>query len=114
MKINNIIISVLLFTCFILYTTLELKTPSGNDNTRARQIQLQNDSLKQQNKMLDEKYLTLKIKTDSLQQKLSTTRQTIVQLKNKQHEKIIAINTLSNDELFGFFSKFDTESSNTK
>lgn len=118
MKGNNIITSILLFICFALYVALELKIPCRDrekecgENTK--RLEAQNDSLRQNNLVLYEKYYTLELKADSIQEKLSTTKQTIVQLKTKQHEKVNAIDALTNDELFGFFSKFNTESSAAK
>lgn len=118
MKKNNIITSILLFICFALYVALELKIPCKDgekecgENTK--RLEAKNDSLYKNNLVLDEKYNTLQLKADSLQEKLSSTKQTIVQLKNKQHEKIIAIDSLSSHELFGFFSKFNTENNNAK
>lgn len=118
MKGSNIITSILLFICFALYVALELKIPCKDgekecgENTK--RLEAQNDSLRQNNLVLDEKYKALELKADSIQQKLSTTKQTIVQLKNKQHEKINAIDALTNDGLFGFFSKFNTKSTSPK
>lgn len=118
MKGNNIITSILLFICFGLYVALELKLPcKGGDKEcgeNTKRLEAQNDSLKQTNLVLDEKYHSFQLKADSLQEKLSSTKQTVVQLKNKQHEKINSIDALNNDELFGFFSKFNTESNGTK
>ena len=118
MKGNNIITSILLFICFGLYVALELKLPCKNGDKECgentKRLKAQNDSLKQTNLVLDEKYHSCQLKVDSLQEKLSSTKQTVVQLKNKQHEKINSIDALNNDELFGFFSKFNTESNGTK
>ncbi len=118
MKGSSIITSILLFICFALYVAIELKIPCKDgekecgENTK--RLEAQNDSLRQNNLVMDEKYKALELKADSIQQKLSTTKQTIVQLKNKQHEKINAIDGLTNDGLFGFFSKFNTESTSPK
>jgi len=118
MKKNNIITSILLFVCFGLYVALELKVPCKDaekecgENTK--RLEAQNDSLRQRNLILDANYHNLELKADSLQENLSSTKKTIVQLKNKQHEKVNAIDALNNDELFGFFSKFNTEGSGTK
>jgi hypothetical protein len=118
MKGNNIITSILLFICFSLYVALELKIPCKDgekecgENTK--RLEAKNDSINKGNLVLDKKYHSLQLKADSLQEKLSSTKQTIIQLKNKQHEKVNAIDALNNDELFGFFSKFNTESNNSK
>ncbi|TAL58261.1 MAG: hypothetical protein EPN85_11965 [Bacteroidetes bacterium] len=118
MKKNNIVISILVFICFALYVAIELKLPckdaEKNCGANTKRLQAQNDSLRQNNLALDEKHHALELKADSIQEKLAKTKQTIVQLKNKQHEKITAIDSLSSNELFGFFAKFDTEGSGTK
>lgn len=114
MKNSNIFTSILVFVCFALYVALELKLPCKDGEkecgANAKRLEAQNDSLRKCNNVLDEKYLALEVKTDSLQEKLASTNNTIVQLKNKQHEKVNAIDTLTNDELYGFFAKFETES----
>jgi hypothetical protein len=118
MKSNNTFTSILLFICFSLYVALELKIPCKDrekecgENTK--RLEAKNDSISKGNLVLDKKYHSLQLKADSLQEKLSSTKQTIIQLKNKQHEKIIVIDSLNSHELFGFFSKFNTESNITK
>lgn len=118
MKSNNILTSILVFICFALYVALELKLPCKDGEkecgANTKRLEAENDSLRNCNKTLDVKFHALELKSDSLQEKLSGTQQTIVQLKNKQHEKVNAIDALTNDELFGFFSKFETESSGTE
>lgn len=113
MKSNNIFTSILVFVCFALYVKIEL-TPDCKENGKEcaainKQLEAENDSLKQNNKILDENYAGLKERADSLQQRITNVNQTIVQLKNQQHEKITAIDTLTNDELYSFFSTFNTE-----
>lgn len=118
MKSNNIFTSILLFICFALYVAIELKIPCKDGEkecgANTKRLEVENDSLRQNNKGLDKKYHALELKADSLQETLVSNKKIIVQLKNKQHEKVNAIDTLNNDELFGFFSKFNTEGSGTK
>lgn len=118
MKSNNIFTSLLLFICFALYVAIELKIPCKDGEkecgANAKRLEAENDSLRQNNKVLDKKYETLELKADSLRKTLSSTKQTIVQLKNKQHEKVNAIDALTNDELFGFFSKFSAKGTLTE
>jgi uncharacterized protein YlxW (UPF0749 family) len=114
MKSNNIFTSILVFVCFALYVALEMKIPCKDGEkeyeANTKRLKAENDSLRKCNNVLDEKYQALEVKADSLQEKLTSTNKTIVPLKNKQHEKVNAIDTLTNDELYGFFSKFNTES----
>lgn len=118
MKRNNSIISILVFICFALYVAIELKLPCKDaekkEGAAMKQLQAQNDSLRQNNLALDKKYHALELKIDSMEEKLITARQNIVQLKIKQHEKINSVDALTNDELFGFFSTFNSESTSTK
>lgn len=118
MKGSNIITSILLFACFAMYVAIELKIPCKDGEkecgVNTKRLEALNDSLKQTNLALDKKYHSFQEKADSLQEKLFSTKQTIRQLKNKQDEKINSIDALTNDELFGFFSKFNTESTSTK
>jgi hypothetical protein len=118
MKNRNVIISILVFVCFALYVAIELKIPCKDGDKECgastKRLETENDSLMQNSIMLDEKYEGLKLRADSIQQKVSKINQTIVQLKNKQHEKVNAIDSLDSNELYGFFSKFNTESTGTK
>ena len=88
MKKNNIIISILVFICFALYVALDLKLPcrdaERNCGENTKRLIIQNDSLRQSNVELDKKYYVLELKADGLQEKLSATKQTIVQIKTKQ------------------------------
>lgn len=118
MKSNNIFTSILVFVCFALYVKIEL-TPDCKESGKEcsavnKRLKAVNDSLKENNKALDEKYAGLKERADSLQYRISAVNQTIIQLKKQQHEKINSIDTLSNNELFGFFSNFNTESEHTE
>ena len=107
-----------MFVCFALYVAIELKIPCKEGEkecgTNTIRLEAQNDSLRQNNKLLDEKYMAFQLRADSLKEKMSGIQQTILQLKNKQHEKVNAIDSLFNDELFGFFSKFNPEGSDSK
>ena len=118
MKSNNIFTSILIFVCFALYVKIEL-TPDCKENGKEyaadnSRLKAENDSLRQNNKLLDEKYAGLKERADGLQHRITNINQTIVQLKNQQHEKINAIDTLTNGELYSFFSNFNTNSKHTK
>lgn len=118
MKCNNIFTSILLLVCFALYVKIELAPDckeSGKECAAInKKLEAANDSLKENNKILDANYAELKERADSFQHRISVVNQTIIQLKQQQHEKINSIDTLNNDELFSFFSNFNTESNHTK
>ena len=118
MKGNNIMTSLLLFACFAMYVAIELKMPCKDNEkecgANTKRLEAQNELLKERYLKLNEKYLGLRSKADSLQGKLASTHQTLVRLKNKRDEKINSIDSLDSNELYGFFSKFDTESASAK
>lgn len=72
-------------------------------------LQEQNDSLLKTNIRLEIQASELTNQSDSLTQIYLTEYQTIVRLKSKANEKIQAIDTLSNDELFEFFARFKAD-----
>lgn len=117
MNSNKIIMSLLVFICFVEYVIIELKIRRGdnlNANTNitsinTKQLEAQNDSLLKSNKILDAKYQHLQYKTDSIQNNLLQTKQSITQLKTKQYEKVNAIGNLNGNELYDYFSNFKTE-----
>jgi hypothetical protein len=113
-KTNNAIISALIFVCFILYAIIELRPGQSNkaDDSlvKVKQLELENDSLKRTNVELDKKFELLQEKADRLQQIVLTTNDSIIKLKQKQHEKVNAIDQFRNDELLDFFAKYKTQS----
>jgi hypothetical protein len=118
LKTSNMIISALVFVCFVLYTIIELRPvrPGQLDESlnKVKQLQQENDSLKKSNADLDEEFAILQNKADRLQLIVLKTNDDIIKLKNKQHEKINAIDKLTNDELLDFFSGYKTESTSNR
>ncbi len=113
-KTNNAIISALIFVCFILYAIIELRPGQSNrvDDSfaKVKQLQIENDSLKRNDIELDKKFELLQEKADRLQQIVLTTSDSITKLKQKQHEKVNAIDQFHSDELLDFFAKYKTQS----
>jgi hypothetical protein len=113
-KTNNAIISALIFVCFVLYTIIELRPAStgrvDESFAKVKQLQKENDSLKRNNVELDKKFEMLQEKADLLQQIVLTTNDSIIKLKQKQHEKVSAIDQFRNDELLDFFAEYKTQS----
>jgi hypothetical protein len=113
-KTNNAIISALIFVCFILYAIIELRPGQSNrvDDSlnKVKQLQIENDSLKRNDIELDKKFQMLQEKADLLQQIVLTTNDSIIKLKQKQHEKVSAIDQFHSDELLDFFSGYKTQS----
>jgi hypothetical protein len=113
-KTNNAIISALIFVCFILYAIIELRPGQSNrvDDSldKVKQLQIENDSLKRNDIELDKKFELLQEKADRLQQIVLTANDSIIKLKQKQHEKVSAIDQFRNDELLDFFAGYKTQS----
>jgi ribonuclease HII len=114
-KTNNAIISALIFVCFILYAIIELRPGQSNradaSLAKVKQLEAENDSLKRNNIELDKKFEMLQEKADLLQQIVISANDSIIQLKQRRHEKINAIDQLYTDELFDFFANYNTENS---
>jgi predicted RNase H-like nuclease (RuvC/YqgF family) len=108
-KINNAIISALIFVCFILYAIIELRPGQSNrvDDSLAKvkRLEVENDSLKRNDIELDKKFQMLQEKADLLQQLVLTANDSIIKLKQKQHEKVNAIDQFHSDELLDFFAR---------
>jgi hypothetical protein len=113
-KTNNAIISALIFVCFILYAIIELRPGQSNrvDDSldKVKQLQIENDSLKRNDIELDKKFELLQEKADRLQQIVLTANDSIIKLKQKQHEKVSAIDQFHSDELLDFFAGYKTQS----
>jgi hypothetical protein len=113
-KTNSVIISALIFVCFILYAVIELRPGQSNRSdaslAKVKQLEGENDSLKRNNIELDKKFEMLQEKADLLQQIVLTTNDSIIKLKQKQHEKVSAIDQFRNDELLDFFARYKTQS----
>lgn len=73
-------------------------------------LQMQNDSLRANNRQLDNQVSRLKTETDSLMSLVSIDRHVISDLKKNERERIKAIDDFTNDELFLFFAKLETDS----
>jgi hypothetical protein len=109
-KTNSVIISALIFVCFILYAIIELRPGQSNlvDDSMAKvkRLEVENDSLKRNDIELDKKFQMLQEKADLLQQIVLTTNDSIIKLKQKKHEKVSAIDQFHSDELLDFFSRY--------
>jgi chromosome segregation ATPase len=114
-KTNNVIISILLFACFILYAIIELRpgqTKQLHDSsTRLKELKAANDSLKKSNAELDRRFELLQEKADRLQQLVISANDSIIRLKQKQHEKVSAIDQFHTNELLDFFANYKTDGS---
>ena len=75
------------------------------------QLKAQNDSLKNDNRLLDEKIKKSQLEADSLQQLVAVKIIRIRKLKNIRNEKIKTIDAFSNDKLYQFFAGINTDSS---
>ncbi|HEY9084017.1 MAG TPA: hypothetical protein VIN73_11835 [Vicingaceae bacterium] len=79
-----------------------------------KELNIQNDRLLLNNKILDKSNEGLKVKQDSLKEVLVNKAKKINELKQKKNERINAIEHYTNDELFLFFARVDTDSTKTE
>lgn len=77
-------------------------------------LRILNDSLILSNELLDNQVLKLKSESDSLLVLVQQDKQIIETLKRKKIEKVTAINSFDNNELFEFFSNLQTGEFETK
>lgn len=82
----------------------------GNYSKQIENLQMRNDLLRANNRMLDIQVTRLKSETDSVKKLVRIGRQVINELKKSENERIIAIDHFDNDELFRFFAGFKTDS----
>ena len=75
------------------------------------QLKQQNDSLKKDNRLLDDKIIKNQLEADSLQELVAIKIIRIEKLKKVKNEKIKLIDTYSNDELLQFFAGVSSDSS---
>ena len=104
-----IVLSVLAITNAWLYKPWE-KTDYPEHGPQIEKLHLQNDSLKADNRQLDQQISHLITITDSLKELIEQDQQNIIQLKKRRHEKIKTIHHYNNVELFRFFAELNTDS----
>jgi tetrahydromethanopterin S-methyltransferase subunit B len=74
-------------------------------------LEQQNDSLVNDNLLLDEKMKKIQLKADSLYQLVTIKSEAIKSLKKVKDEKVKAIDGYSTNKLFQFFTGINTDSS---
>lgn len=73
------------------------------------ELKRENISLQQTNDLLDSKIEILETITDSLTALIDTDQLVIDKLKRKKDEKVNAIDDFTDDELYQYFTGFDTQ-----
>ena len=109
----KIILIALLILLVIGMCWLYVNDKGQNISIHADEIEVlkaQNDSLFTQNKSLDATIGLLVIQADSLKRLVKIKKMVITDLKKAKHEKIKAIDVYSNDKLFRFFARINTDS----
>ena len=82
----------------------------GEYSKQIENLKKTNDSLRANNRQLDIQVSRLKSETDSIKSLVVIDRQVISELKKSEREKIKAIDSFTNDELFLFFAELETDS----
>lgn len=111
MKLNSISITIL--SLILLAVTIPIgirfiKRESLNLNL-IKKLNQENDSLEMLNINLELKYEKLTIKIDSFAQLIDSSKTKTIYIKQKSNEKIRAINSYSNNDLYKFFSNFNPD-----
>lgn len=73
------------------------------------ELKRENTSLQEINDLLDSKIEILETITDSLTALIDTDRLVIEKLKRKKYEQISVIDDFTDDELYQYFTGFDTQ-----
>ncbi len=76
------------------------------DQKRLNHLQMEKDSIIQQNQKLDQEYEQLKIQSDSILLLLQNDHQVIQHLNQQKNEKIRAIDHYDRHELYQFFTNY--------
>ena len=100
----------MVYSFFYQYTRMEELKDHKEQLQQIESLQQQNDSLTAINGLLDQQNASIKIEIDSLKQQLSSNQEMTNDLKKKRHEKTKIIDTYSNDKLYSFFTRFNTDS----
>jgi uncharacterized protein YlxW (UPF0749 family) len=77
-------------------------------NIEATELQHENDSLQMENNRLELQANKLKQRADSLEKLVAANQIKVEQLEQYKYERLKAIDGFSSNELFRFFSGFDT------
>lgn len=107
-----VVIGAVLTGAWFFYENQDEKVREYKDELEG--LKAQNDTLLWKNKQLDKSNEGLMVKQDSLTKLLTGQAQKMNELKQMKYEKIKAIEHYTNDELFLFFSKIDTDSTRAK
>ena len=103
-----LLILMVLGMCWLYVNDKEQVTSIHSDEIDV--LKAQNDSLFTQNKSLDATIELQVIQADSLKRLVEIKKMVITDLKKVKHEKIKAIDDYSNDKLFRFFARINTDS----
>ena len=95
---------------FLLLIFVIIPSEEKYNLTKQNSLQKHNKLLLKDNEELDIKLDSLQYKVDSLSNLILQDKQTILNLNQKLNEKITTIHHFSDDELYVFFSKFKTDS----
>ncbi|QKX05376.1 hypothetical protein HN014_10770 [Aquimarina sp. TRL1] len=77
---------------------------------KIRELEHHNQMLTKVNAILDDKVFELEIQADSLRTLLIQDKEQITGLKQRKNEKIYHISRYNDDELFRYFSRFNSTS----
>lgn len=113
MKIWKPILSLLWLVVLVLVLVFYIIPQEETiQNDTIEKLEKANEVLEVKNISLDSEIVKLKKQADSLSGFIIQSSQTILNLQNRLNEKINIINTMSDMELYGYFARFKTISTN--
>lgn len=79
-----------------------------------KRVMAENDSLRQVNQRYERQLAEISIKVDSLTSVVNNNKTKVIYLNNNRNEKMRIINSLSNDELYRYFTEFKAKGGSTR
>jgi peptidoglycan hydrolase CwlO-like protein len=114
MRLSHVVLVLWLMTIigFVWYWSSKDSSvnPNPNYEQTIKKLEQQNDSLLAINQGLQEQIAEQLEKQEGIKEELKKRNKDLKQLKYRKSEKIRAIGNYDNDELYRFFSEFETES----
>jgi len=107
-------VSVIIAISIIAYNLLQLFDISEDSAEYYKKLHKTNDSLIQLNIEIDSKYRILELKSDSVKNIITASKERIIYIKQKQDEEIKTISGFNGNQLYEYFSGLKTPDYSSK